>query len=79
MISLVNSMKHLKKSTYPSDTLPKTAEDGTLPSSFYEATLTLIPQKRKLQVNTMDKHRCQNAQQNTNKLNPQKINRIIHI
>ena len=48
------------------------AEGGTLPNSFYEATITLIPklekdvtQKRKLQANITDEHRCKNPQQNT--------------
>ena len=39
----------------------KIAEEGTLPSSFYKATITLIlkpktTQKRKLQVNITDEH-----------------------
>ena len=52
------------------------AEGGTLPNSFYEATITLIPDKdvtkkeRKLQANITDEHRCKNPQQNTSKLNP---------
>ena len=41
------------------------AEGGTLPNSFHKATITLIPkpdkdvtQKRKLQANITDEHRC---------------------
>ena len=43
----------------------KIAEEGKLPNSFYEATITLITkpdkdatQKRKLQANITDEHRC---------------------
>ena len=50
-------------------------EGGTLPNSFYEATITLIPnqtchKERKLQANITDEHRCKNPQQNTSKQNP---------
>ena len=44
----------------------KIAEEGKFPNSFYEATITLIPnltkmpQKRKLQANITDEHRCKN-------------------
>ena len=48
----------------------KIAEKGTLPYSFYEATVTLIPKsekgntkKRKLQGNITDEHICKNPQQ----------------
>ena len=43
----------------------KIVAEGTLPNSFHEATITLIPksdkentQKRKLQANISDEHRC---------------------
>ena len=65
----------------------KIAEEGTFPSSFYEANITLkqnqtkIPQKRKLQANITDEHRCKNPQI-LNKILAnqiqQYIKRIIH-
>ena len=54
----------------------KTSEVGTLPNSFYEATITLIPKpdkdntkKIKLLANITDKHTCKNSQQNFSKQN----------
>ena len=62
----------------------KTAEEGTLPNSFYKATITLIPkpdkdntQKGKLQANSMDEHRCKNPQQNVSKKIQQHITKLI--
>ena len=58
---------------------------GTLPNSFYEATITVIPKpekrchkERKLQADITDEPRRRNPQQNTNKQNPQHIKGIIH-
>ena len=58
----------------------KIAEEGTLPNSFYEASITLIPkldkdntQKRKPQANITDEHRSKNP----NKILANKIQQHI--
>ena len=56
---------------------PKIAEEGTLPNSFYEATITLIPKPdkdntKKENFSITDEHRCKNLQQNFSKQNSAK-------
>ena len=57
----------------------KVEEEGTLPNSYYKATITLIPKtdkdttkKRKIQANIPDEHRYKNPQ------NIRKLNLTIH-
>lgn len=54
----------------------KTEQEGTLFSSFYDATITLIPKsgrhykkKKQLQVSIYDEHRSENPQKNISKQN----------
>ena len=53
------------------------AEERTLPNSFYETTITLVPKpdkdttkKEKLKTNITYEYRCKNPQQNTSTQNP---------
>ena len=54
--------------------IQKFAEEAKLPNPFYEAIITLIPkpdkdntEKRKLQANITDEHRCKNPQKSSTK------------
>ena len=79
MASEENSVKHLEKEELMPILLKlfqKTAEEETLPNSFYEATITLIPkpdkdntQKRKLRANITNELRYKIPQQNFSKQN----------
>ena len=66
----------------------KIAEEGKLPNSFYEATITLIPKpdkdatkkkkERKLQANITDEHRCKILNKILANRIQQHIKKIIH-
>ena len=64
---------------------PKIAEEGRLPNSFYEATITLIPEpgkdntkKENHKANITDEHRRKNPQQILASRIQQHIKKFIH-
>ena len=68
MASQVNSTKH-KEELIPIflKLFQDVEEEGTLPKTFYEATITLIPKPdkkyyQKLKASIFDKYRCKNSQ-----------------
>ena len=87
MASQANSIKHFREELTPTilKLFQKIAEEGTFLSSFYEATVTLIPKpdkditkKTKLQANITDEHRWKNPHQILANKIEQHIERIIH-
>ena len=75
MTSQENSIKHLEKSyAYPSKTLSKNWRGRNTSKLILQGhhhhdtkTRQRQPQKRKLQANITDEHRCKNPQQNFSK------------
>ena len=60
--------------TNPSQIFQNIKEEGTVPNSFYEASITLTPKPdkdttRKLQTNISYETSCKNPQQSTTKQN----------
>ena len=76
MASQENSIKHLEKSLMPIllKLFQKIAEEGTLPNSFYKATITLISNQTKQHKKENYRpisliNRCKKDQQNFSKQN----------
>ena len=74
-----NSTKHTKRNLHPLILLKlfQKVEEGTLPKTFYDATITLISKPEKIttkkenyKANIFDEYRCKNSQQNFGQLNP---------
>ena len=86
MASLANSTTHLKSNFNPSLKLfQNIEEEGTLPDSLYEASITLIskPDKdttgiKEPQANIPDGCKCKNPQQNTTNQTQMHTRRITH-
>jgi hypothetical protein len=57
MASQENSIKHSQKIKGLLKLFQKIAEEGTLPNSFYEATITLIPKPDKDNTHKERKYR----------------------
>ena len=78
MASQSNSIKHLgRANTYPSETVSKNSRGRNISKLIlwgHHHPDTKIRkryhEKRKLQANITDDHRCKNSQQNTDNLNP---------
>ena len=77
LTSQVNSIKHLRANTYPSQTFPKYSRGRNTPQLILRGhhhpdtkTRQRCHKERKLLANISDEHRCRNPQQNTNKQNP---------
>ena len=73
-LSLVNSTKQSKNIWYLCfSNFQKTEEEATLPNTFYEANITLVPKPgkdniKKQTTNISHEHRCRNPKQNIVKL-----------
>jgi len=74
MTSQVNSTKYKEKNLYQSFPNSSKEEEETFPKTIYEANITEYQnqrkhQKRKLQTNIFNEHKCKNSQENISKPN----------